>query len=122
MANGSTGGRRAPHSVKRRTRVSLMWRLLSRIGAVTLALLIFTLAAIQFIRVAHQNLALKHELASTQSDIAQLEAHREWQLRQLRRLRDPQGAVPEIHDRLRLVRPNEAIVFVSPLPSPQSTP
>jgi len=99
-----------------------MWRLLSRIGAVTLALLIFTLAAIQFIRVAHQNLALKHELASTQSDIAQLEAHREWQLRQLRRLRDPQGAVPEIHDRLRLVRPNEAIVFVSPLPSPQSTP
>jgi hypothetical protein len=30
--------------------------------------------------------------------------------------------VPEIHDRLRLVRPNEAIVFVRPLHSPPSSP
>ncbi|HUA07900.1 MAG TPA: hypothetical protein VMA98_01415 [Candidatus Acidoferrales bacterium] len=108
--------------MKRRSRVSLVWRLLGRIGAATLGLLVFTLAAIQFIRVAHENLVLKHQLAVTQSDITQLEAHREWQLRQLRRLHDPEGAIPEIHDRLRLVRPNEAIVFVSPLPSPQSTP
>ncbi len=28
-----------------------------------------------------------------------------------------QGAIPEIHDRLRLVRADEAIIFVSPAPS-----
>ncbi|HTZ53716.1 MAG TPA: hypothetical protein VMB20_01535 [Candidatus Acidoferrum sp.] len=107
--------------MKRRTRASLIVRFLGRIGATTLALLVFTLVAIQFARVIRQNVALSRELAATQSDITQLETHRDWQLRQLRRLQDPQGAIPEIHDRLRLVRANEAIVFVSPLPSPEPT-
>ncbi|HTU70103.1 MAG TPA: hypothetical protein VMF11_07250 [Candidatus Baltobacteraceae bacterium] len=108
--------------MKRHTRASLIWRFLGRLGATALALLIFTLVAIQFARVIGQNVALGHELASTQSDILQLQARRAWQLRQLRRLEDPEGAIPEIHDRLRLVRSNEAIVFVSPLPSPQPSP
>jgi hypothetical protein len=33
-------------------------------------------------------------------------------------LSDPRGALPEIHDRLRLVRPGEVLIFVSPAPSP----
>ncbi len=122
MANGASGGHRNTSTVKRRTRASLIWRFLGRLGAAGVALLVFTLVAIQFARVIDENVALAHELSSTQSDITQLQARREWQLRQLRRLEDPQGAIPEIHDRLRLVRSNEAIVFVSPLPSPQSSP
>lgn len=121
MGNGASGRHRAARTVKRRTRASLIVRFLGRVGASTLALLVFTLVAIQFARAIHQNVALSRELASTQNDIAQLQAHRDWQLRQLRRLQDPQGAIPEIHDRLRLVRANEAIVFVNPLPSPQSS-
>jgi cell division protein FtsB len=122
MANRAPGGQRNTGAVKRRTRASLVWRFLGRLGAATVALLVFTLVAIQFARVVDANVALAHELSTTQNDITQLQARREWQLRQLRRLEDPEGAVPEIHDRLRLVRPNEAIVFVRPLPSPPPSP
>jgi len=124
MANGAPGGHRNHGTVKRRTRASLIWRFLGRVTATGVAILVFTVVAIQFGRVVDQNVALAHELNSTQADISQLQARREWQLRQLRRLEDPNGAVPEIHDRLRLVRANEAIVFVSPMPSvaPSPTP
>jgi cell division protein FtsB len=108
--------------VKRRTRASLVLRLLGRLGAAAIALLVFTLVAIQFARVVDQNVALASELSSTQSEIEQLQARRAWQMRELRRLEDPQGAIPEIHDRLRLVRSNEEIVLVSPAPSPTTSP
>lgn len=121
MGNGASGRDRPAGTVKRRTRASLVVRFLGRVGATALALLVFTLVAIQFARVIRQNIALSRELVATQNDITQLQAHRDWQQRQLRRLQDPQGAIPEIHDRLRLVRSNEAIVFVSPLPSPESS-
>jgi hypothetical protein len=65
---------------------------------------------------------MAHELSGVDSDISSLEARHVLQLRELRRLRDPDGAVPEIHDRLRLVRPNEAIIFVSPAPSASPSP
>ena len=102
--------------MKRRTGASLIVRLASRITATLVALLVFVLVTIQFARVAHQNIALARELSVANADVAALEAHRAEQLRELRRLRDPEGAVPEIHDRLRLVRPNETIIFVSPAP------
>ncbi|HEY5339840.1 MAG TPA: hypothetical protein VIK27_02345 [Candidatus Aquilonibacter sp.] len=97
-------------------------RLLGRLTAVGVGLLIFTLVAVQFARVIDQNVALASSLNATQSDIAALQTRRAWQIRQLRRLENPEGAIPEIHDRLRLVRPNEAIVFVSPMPSPTASP
>jgi cell division protein FtsB len=108
--------------VKRRTRASLVLRLFGRLGAAAIALLVFTLVAIQFARVVDQNVALASELSSTQNEIEQLQARRAWQMRELRRLEDPQGAIPEIHDRLRLVRSNEEIVLVSPAPSPTTSP
>lgn len=107
---------------KRRTRVSPVLRFFGRLAAAGVAMLVFTLVAIQFVRVIDQNVALANSLNSTKADISALEARREWQIRQLRRLEDPEGAVPEIHDRLRLVRPNEAIVFVSPMPSASPAP
>jgi hypothetical protein len=75
-------------------------------------------------RVIDENVALARDLNSTQSDIVSLQNRREMQIRELRRLQDPDGAVPEIHDRLKLVKPNEAIIFVSPAPSaaPSSAP
>jgi cell division protein FtsB len=103
--------------VKRRTRASLVVRLAGRITATLVALLVFVLVTIQFARVIDENVALARELSSTQADVSALQVHRTRQLRELRRLQDPDGAIPEIHDRLRLVRPNETIIFVSPAPS-----
>lgn len=96
-------------------------RLAGRITAAGLGLLIVTLVGIQFARVVGENLSAAHELSSIHRDISALEQRRDDQQREVRRLRDPQGAIPEIHDRLRLVRPNETLIFVSPQPasSPQ---
>jgi len=121
MAERAPGsGRIGP--VKKRAGASLMLRLAGRVSAFLIALLVFALVAVQFARVIDQNVALARDLSSTQSDIAALQARRAWQIRELRRLRDPEGAVPEIHDRLKLVRPNEAIIFVSPAPSAAASP
>jgi len=106
--------------VARRTRPAL--RLAGRIIATALAALVVTLVSIQFARAIGENLSAAHELSSIRSDIATLERRREDQRRELRRLRDPQGTIPEIHDRLRLVRPNEALIFVSPQPGTDGKP
>jgi cell division protein FtsB len=103
--------------VKRRTHARLVLRFLGRITASALALLVFTLVGIQFARVLGQNVTMARELSSTKTEITALEKRRLEQQAEIRRLRDPEGAVPEIHDRLRMVRPNEAIIFVSPAPS-----
>jgi cell division protein FtsB len=108
--------------VKRRSRTSPVLRFAGRVGMTAVALLVFALVGIQFARVIRQNVALAGDLAATQDQITALQARREWQLRELRRLDDPEGAVPEIHDRLKLVRPNEAIIFVSPAPSEEPSP
>jgi cell division protein FtsB len=111
-------------SVRQRTRATLVLRLAGRVSATFIALLVFALVAVQFARVIDENVALARDLNSTQSDIVSLQTRREMQIRELRRLQDPDGAVPEIHDRLKLVKPNEAIIFVSPAPSaaPSSAP
>jgi cell division protein FtsB len=98
-------------------RPSPVLRLAGRITAAALGLLVLTLVAIQFARAIGENLSAAHQLSALRSDIAGLQRRRDEQLRELRRLRDPQGAIPEIHDRLRLVRPNEALIFVSPQPA-----
>lgn len=119
MAGGEFGD-----DVMRRPTPAL--RLAGRITAAALSLLVVTLVVIQFARAIGENLAAAHELSSLRSDIAALQRRRDEQQREMRRLRDPQGAIPEIHDRLRLVRPNEALIFVSPQPAvpagPSSSP
>ncbi len=93
------------------------FRMAGRVIVLFFVLLVVTLVTIQFARAIGQNLAAARELSAIRSDISALERRREDQQRELRRLRDPQGAIPEIHDRLRLVRPNEALIFVSPQPA-----
>lgn len=105
---------------RRRARPAL--RLAGRVAATALALLVVTLVAIQFARAIGENLSAAHELSAIRSDIASLKHRRDEQRSELRRLRDPEGTIPEIHDRLRLVRPNEALIFVSPQPAPEGKP
>lgn len=74
----------------------------------------FTFVSLQFAHVINENIAMASSLSSVQDEIAQLRAHRHHQELQIRRLNDLEGAVPEIHDRLRLVRPDEELIFVKP--------
>lgn len=93
-----------------------MLRFAGRLGAAALGVLLFTLIAVQFARAIDQNVALAHELTNTEHDISALHHRRERQIRELRRLEDPEGSIPEIHERLRLVGPHETMIFVSPAP------
>ncbi|MHB8147738.1 MAG: hypothetical protein ACYDGM_10835 [Vulcanimicrobiaceae bacterium] len=105
--------------MKQRARAPLVLRLAGRITVMLVAMLLFSLAGIQFARLIDQNIAMAHQLGATHADITALQLRRERQLRELRRLQDPKGAVPDIHERLRLVGPKEEMIFVSPAPSPQ---
>jgi cell division protein FtsB len=101
--------------VTRRLRPVL--RLAGRLTAAAVVLLVVSIVAIQFARAIRENLTAARQLSAIRTDIATLQRRRDAQEQELRRLRDPQGAIPEIHDRLRLVRPNEALIFVSPQPA-----
>jgi cell division protein FtsB len=92
-------------------------RFLGRMGASALALLVLTLVGIQFGRVIGQDVGMSAELSSVRTQITALQKRRIRQQAEIRRLHDPEGSVPEIHDRLRMVRSNEEIIFVSPAPS-----
>ena len=105
--------------MRRRGRPAL--RFAGRLTAAAIALLVVTLVTIQFARAIGENLSAAHQLAAIRSDISDLSRRRDEQQQELRRLREPEGAIPEIHDRLRLVRPNETLIFVSPQPPQPST-
>jgi cell division protein FtsB len=89
-------------------------RMIGRLSTAPGILAVAILVGIQFARVIQDNVAMSSQLASVQSDIRSLRAQRLAQIREVRRLGDPRGAIPEIHDRLRLVRPNEALIFIRP--------
>lgn len=90
-------------------------RFLGRLVVVGIALAFLTLVGLQFARVIAQNLALARSLHDVQSDVAALNAKRATQEKEIRRLSDPHGAIPEIHDRLHLVGSHEAIIYLKGL-------
>lgn len=75
-----------------------------------------TIVGLQYARVIGENVALARSLHDVQGDITSLQAKRIQQEREIRRLSDPRGAIPEIHDRLHLVGPNEAIIYLKGTP------
>jgi hypothetical protein len=107
--------------MKRKSTAQGFVQVLSRLGTGAMIAIVAVLVTIQFWRVFEANYVMSQRLGSIQNDVRTLEARRRSQLRDLQRLNDPQGAIPEIHDRLRLVRPNEAIVFLKPA-KPAATP
>ena len=93
-------------------------RLLGRIGVVAVALVAFSVIGVQYARVIGHNLALANDLHRVEHDVVTLKAKREQQQRDIRRLSDSHGAVPEIHDRLHLVGDHEAIIYLKRGPQP----
>jgi hypothetical protein len=101
----------------KRTGAAGILRFFSRLIFGLAAVVVFTLVSIQFARIVNENIAMAHSLSSVQQDVQVLREHRRQDERDLRRLLDPEGAVPEIHDRLHLVRSNEAIIYIKPAPA-----
>jgi cell division protein FtsB len=91
---------------------SALVRVLGRIGVVCVALIVLSLIGVQYAHVIGRNVALAHQLRGVEHDIVTLKARRAQQQREIRRLSDPRGAVPEIHDRLHLVGDKEAIIYL----------
>ena len=87
-------------------------RFLGRAGVVCVALVAFSLIGVQYARLIGRNIALAHELRDVEHDVASLKLKRVQQERDIRRLSDPRGAIPEIHDRLHLVGEREAIIYL----------
>jgi hypothetical protein len=87
-------------------------RFAGRVIVVATVLAFVTIVAIQYSRIVHRNIVLAHSLNDVNSDIAKLKAQREQRLGTIRRLEDPHGAIPEIHDRLHLTMPNESIIYI----------
>lgn len=104
----------APVKMKGRRRAAGILRLFSRLIFGAVAVVVFTLVSIQFARIVNENIAMARSLSAVQQDVAVLREHKRQEERELRRLADPEGAIPEIHDRLHLVRPNEAIIYIKP--------
>lgn len=101
----------------KRTKAAGIVRVFSRLIFGLVSVVVFTLVSIQFARIVNENVAMARSLSSVRQDVAALREHRRQADRELRRLMDPEGAVPEIHDRLHLVRPNEAIIYIKPAPA-----
>ena len=87
-------------------------RIGARAGAAVVAAVVAIVMVVQFGRIIERNLLYAHDLSQVQRDIGNLENKRLEQQRQIRRLSDPQGAIPEIHDRLHLVGDSEAIIYL----------
>jgi cell division protein FtsB len=89
-----------------------MLRVVAGTGLGLVAVGVFAMIAVQFAHIVQHNLVLARELSTVRSDVHSLERKRADQQRTIHRLHDPEGAVPEIHDRLHLVRPGEVIIYV----------
>jgi hypothetical protein len=88
----------------------LAW--LARLGVTAIGGTFAILIAVQYARIVERNVAYEQQIHDVQRDVSALEQKRARQLQQIRRLSDPQGAIPEIHDRLHMVGPHEAIIYL----------
>ena len=88
----------------------LAW--MARIGVTAIGGTFAILIAVQYARIIERNVAYVHQVHEVERDVTALEAKRDKQLRTIQRLTDPQGAIPEIHDRLHMVGDHEAIIYL----------
>lgn len=88
--------------------------MLARVSALGVACIVLVLIAVQFAKIIERDLAYARAVHDVDRDIAALEQKRIEQQREIRRLSDPLGAIPEIHDRLHLVGDHETIIYLRP--------
>jgi hypothetical protein len=72
----------------------------------------FVVVGAQFEGILAKNVAMANDVLAARAEISSLRERERTQQRTLRRLASPDGAIPEIHARLRLVGPREEIIYV----------
>ena len=87
-------------------------RSLTRAGAVVIGGTFAVLIGVQYARLIERNVGYVQQVRDVERDVATLQTKRVEQLRQIKRLSDPSGAIPDIHDRLHLVGDHEAIIYL----------
>jgi hypothetical protein len=97
-------------------------RLAGRIGLLGVFACVAAVVAMQFTGIVAKNVAVAREVASSRAELRALRERERRQLQAIRRLSDPQGAIPEIHEKLRLVGAHEEIIYVRGLPAPTAPP
>jgi cell division protein FtsB len=102
--------------------VMLRLRQAWRITGVLAVLALGGMLAAQFVKHIEQNIALSHELARVQQDIHNLRERDAADEREILRLHTSEGVVPYIHERLRMVRPGQTLIYVVPAPSTSRQP
>ncbi len=93
-------------------------RLAARVSVLAAIVAVGSLVAVQYEGIAVRYLTLKHEVEVANAGISALETKLAKQKNDVRRLMDPRGAVPEIHDRLKEFGPDEEMIVVKGIPSP----
>jgi cell division protein FtsB len=93
-------------------------RLAARVSVLVAVVTVCSLVAVQYEGILSRYLRLQHQVDDSRSQIAALEAKVVKQKNDVRRLRDPRGAIPEIHDRLKEFGPDEEMIYLRGVPSP----
>jgi hypothetical protein len=88
----------------------LAW--MARIGVTAIGGTFAILIAVQYARIIERNVAYVQQVHAVERDVTALTEKRDKQRRTIQRLSDPQGAIPEIHDRLHMVGDHEAIIYL----------
>ena len=97
-------------------------RSLTRVGMVAIGATFTVLVGVQYARIIERNVSYVQQVRDVEGDVAALQTKRDAQLRQIKRLSDPSGAIPDIHDRLHLVGDHEAIIYLKRHDAGPSTP
>jgi hypothetical protein len=85
---------------------------LGRIVVVAVIATFVAVVGVQYARVIGKNAGMARELAATNDEVRALDAKRLAQDQEIRRLSDPLGVIPEIHDKLHLVRNHELMIYL----------
>jgi hypothetical protein len=87
-------------------------RSLGRVAALVVALAVLVVVVSQYRGIIARNVALAAELDRTRADVADLRARKARESRAIQRLQSPEGAIPEIHEKLRMVGPHEEMIYL----------
>jgi hypothetical protein len=98
--------------------VRIIPRLAARLGVIVATVSLGLVVAVQYESLAVHYFTLKHEVDDSRAKIDALETKLRKQKSDVRRLSDPRGAVPEIHDKLKEFGPDEEMIYVRGVPSP----
>ncbi|GAC1490723.1 MAG: hypothetical protein NVS2B8_14620 [Vulcanimicrobiaceae bacterium] len=87
-------------------------RLAGRLALAFVIVGVLGVIAMQFTGIVVKNVAIARELSAARADVADLHAREARQRATIVRLGTARGAVPEIHEKLRLVGPHEEIIYL----------